>query len=142
MSVMVYNMSLFKQRNKNNMTMVNVRKVCSLFMFRYLISCCIRTSVTHIWEKNRISKESPIPQNWKCCRVGLIEPVHERYLKVQVTVRTHLDPINDIYVKQIQLFFKWKTIPANFKWQQPNNNRQIIGKGQNNNNKYVFYSTQ
>jgi hypothetical protein len=28
-------------------------------------------------DKYRIPKESPTRQNWKCCRLGLIEPVHE-----------------------------------------------------------------
>jgi hypothetical protein len=37
-------------------------------------------------EKNRILKESPTQHNWKVCRLGLIEPVHGRYWKVQVTV--------------------------------------------------------
>jgi hypothetical protein len=36
--------------------------------------------------KNRIPKESPKQQNWKCSRLGLIEPVHWRCWKVQVTV--------------------------------------------------------
>jgi hypothetical protein len=35
-------------------------------------------------DKYRIPKESPTRQNWKCCRLGLIEPVHGRYWKVQV----------------------------------------------------------
>jgi hypothetical protein len=37
-------------------------------------------------EKIRIPKESLTLQNWKCCRFGLIEPVHERYCQVQTTV--------------------------------------------------------
>jgi hypothetical protein len=37
-------------------------------------------------DKYRIPKESPTRQNSKCCRLGLIEPVHGRYWKVQVTV--------------------------------------------------------
>jgi hypothetical protein len=37
-------------------------------------------------DKYRIPKECPTRQNWKCCRLGLIKPVHERYWKVQTTV--------------------------------------------------------
>jgi hypothetical protein len=42
----------------------------------------------HKIEKNRIPKESPTRQSWKCCRLGLIEPVDGQYLKMQVTVHT------------------------------------------------------
>jgi hypothetical protein len=41
-------------------------------------------------EKNRIPKESPTRQIVKCCRLGLIEPIHGRYWKVQVTVHAPL----------------------------------------------------
>jgi hypothetical protein len=44
-----------------------------------------RFAITKI-KKNRIPKESPTQQNWKCCRLDLIELVHGRYWKVQVTV--------------------------------------------------------
>jgi hypothetical protein len=41
------------------------------------------------YERNR-EKQNPLKnakrQNWKCCRLGLIEPIHGRYWKVQVTV--------------------------------------------------------
>jgi hypothetical protein len=37
-------------------------------------------------ERNRIPKEIPKQQNCKCCRLGLIEPVHGQYWKVQATV--------------------------------------------------------
>jgi hypothetical protein len=34
-------------------------------------------------DKYRIPKEGPTRQNWKCCRLGLIESVQKRYWKVQ-----------------------------------------------------------
>jgi hypothetical protein len=37
-------------------------------------------------EKTRIPKESQTRQIVKCCRLGLIEPVHGRYCNVQVNV--------------------------------------------------------
>jgi hypothetical protein len=36
--------------------------------------------------KNRIPKERPKWQNYKCCRLGLIEYVHRQYWKLQATV--------------------------------------------------------
>jgi hypothetical protein len=44
---------------------------------------CTRITSTR---KNRLPKESPTRQNWKCCRHSLIGPVHGRYWKMQVTV--------------------------------------------------------
>jgi hypothetical protein len=41
-------------------------------------------------EKYRIPKESPTRQNFKCCRLGLIVPVHGQKWKVQVTVHAGL----------------------------------------------------
>jgi hypothetical protein len=38
-------------------------------------------------EKIRISKISQTRQNWKCWRLGLIEPVHGRYCHVQNQIR-------------------------------------------------------
>jgi hypothetical protein len=39
-------------------------------------------------DKYRIPKESPTRQNWKCCRLGLIEPVHGRHWKAQDAFNT------------------------------------------------------
>jgi hypothetical protein len=55
-----------------------------LFLDKYT-KCVVLGGFPKI-EKNRIPKESPTPQKWKCCRLSLIEPVRGRYWKVQVTV--------------------------------------------------------
>jgi hypothetical protein len=48
----------------------------------------IATTLHHVMkiQKRGISKERSKRQNCKFCRLDLIEPVHARYLKVQVTV--------------------------------------------------------
>ena len=40
----------------------------------------------YIIQEKRTPKESPKQQNYKYCRLGLFEPVHERYCKVQAIV--------------------------------------------------------
>jgi hypothetical protein len=47
-------------------------------------------------DKYIIPKESPTRQNLKCCRLCLIEPVHGRYWKVQITV---IEPVHGRYWK-------------------------------------------
>jgi hypothetical protein len=37
-------------------------------------------------EKIRIPTEIPTRQNWKCCRLGLIEPFYGRYYQKQTTI--------------------------------------------------------
>jgi hypothetical protein len=49
-----------------------------------LLACKILRGRLEI-EKNRIPKENPTRQHWKCWRLSLIEPVHGQYWKVQVT---------------------------------------------------------
>jgi hypothetical protein len=61
--------------------------VSRIFYFKRVY---IKINCTNKIEKIRIPKESPTRQNWKCCRFGLIEPVHGRYWKVETTVNAPL----------------------------------------------------
>jgi hypothetical protein len=61
-----------------------------------------------IIDKYRIPEESPTQQNWKCCRLGLIEPVHGRHRKAQATAHApqHRPKQNSTFKHEI---FLWKT---------------------------------
>jgi hypothetical protein len=50
----------------------------SRIFFLYLIRTFAKITDNNGIDKYRIPKESPTRQNWKCGRLGLIEPVHGR----------------------------------------------------------------
>jgi hypothetical protein len=70
-------------------TFMTYNFTCSATLYwgsKHLTYSKTRIQTLYKIDKNRICKESPTRQNWKFCRLGLTEPVHGRYWKVQVNV--------------------------------------------------------
>jgi hypothetical protein len=55
------------------------------YALSFSISAKMIDHVELLIEIKKIPKDSPTLQSSKCCRLGLIEPVHGRYWQVQVT---------------------------------------------------------